>query len=82
MKVRRDEKGLYIANARGDGPYRPGGIIGYDHAYDMSYGGLQEGDNPRAYHVAGAPLLRIKLDGRDIYWAAETLHKQQGRFTW
>ena len=30
MKVRKDDKGLYIKNARGDGPYRPGGIIGYD----------------------------------------------------
>lgn len=72
MKVRQDAKGLYIVNARGSGHYRPGEVPSYAHAYDMSAGGLKEGDNPKATHVVGAPLLRIRTDdGRVLYWADE-----------
>jgi len=38
MKVRQDDKGLYIVNARGSGHYRPGEVPAYAHAYDMSDG--------------------------------------------
>lgn len=73
MKIRQDEKGLYIK-----GPfdlYRPGGVPGYDHVYDMSDGGLTVNDNPKTSYVTGTPLIKIKLaDNRLLYWATEYTH--------
>lgn len=76
MLIREDAKGLYVKNNRGDSDYRPGDVNGYAHAFDMSDGGLKKGDKPKADHVSGSPLLRIRLDdGRVLYWAPETMHK-------
>lgn len=80
MRIHRDEKGLYIRSryfSLGDTDhYRPGGVPGFDHAFDMSEAGLAEGDNPKATHVAGAPLVRIRLeDGRVLHWASESAHR-------
>lgn len=73
MIVRRDEKGIYIKNARGE-PYRPGEIAGFSHVYAMDDGGLKEGDNPKTIHQNQSPLLRIKLDdGRILYWGPEDM---------
>lgn len=76
MKIRKDERGLYIRGrfykaGEPDNPYRPGNVPGYDHVYDMSNGGLKEGDNPKTHHVAGAPLIKITLPDRVLYWAEE-----------
>lgn len=75
MKICKDAKGLYITG-RGLGlerPYRPGNVSGYEVAYDMSDGGLKEGDNPKTRHIPYAPLIKIQLeDGRVLHWATET----------
>lgn len=73
MKIRQDEKGLYIK-----GPYdlyRPGNVPGYDHVYNMSDTGLKAGDNLKTGYVAGTPLIKITLaDGTVLYWATEYQH--------
>lgn len=76
MRIYRDARGLYIRDRMGGtNHYRPGPVIGYAHAYDMSDGGLREGDKPKTHHVAGAELVKIRLDdGRVLYWASEYLH--------
>ncbi len=79
MKIRQDEKGLYIK-----GPfdlYRPGGVPGYDHVYDMSDGGLAVNDNPKTSYVAGTPLIKINLaDNRLLYWATEYTHRLYAKY--
>ena len=73
MKVRQDDKGLYINS--GLWRYRPGEVPGYSHVYYMGEGGLKVGDKPKVSRVTGAPLIRIKTtDGRVIYWADEYEH--------
>lgn len=74
MKIRCDERGLYITSRGGkdypDGHYRPGRVVGYSHVFRMDDGGLKEGSNPKTYHVSGAPLIKITLDdGTVLYWA-------------
>lgn len=80
MRIYRDEKGLYIRSrcfSLGDTDhYRPGEVPGYAHVFDMSSAGLTEGDNPKAAYVAGAPLVRIRLeDGRVLHWENESEHR-------
>ncbi len=78
MKIRKDERGLYITGRDGVDHYRPGAISGYAHAYAMQDGGLVEGDNPKTAHVSGAPLIRIRTaDGKTLYWAATSLHDRE-----
>lgn len=70
MKIYRDERGLFIKDSTGGGHHhRPGPVAGYSHVYDMSDGGLKEGDNPKTSYVSSTPLIRIKLpDGKEVYW--------------
>jgi hypothetical protein len=79
-RIYRDEKGLYIRSwhfSLGDTDhYRPGGVIGFNHAFEMGEAGLAEGDNPKAAHIPGAPLVRIRLeDGWILHWAIESAHR-------
>jgi hypothetical protein len=55
--VREDEHGIYVVT-NGE-KYRPGGIPGYDHAYDMSDMGLKKGDRVWARHRAQSPLALV-----------------------
>jgi hypothetical protein len=65
--IRQDALGLFVI--AGGYKARPGPVRGYDHAYDMSDGGLKAGDRPVARHIAGTPLIRITLaDGRKLVW--------------
>lgn len=65
--IRQDAKGLYVIAGGYTG--RPGGVGGYDHAMRMDDGGLKKGDRVKAAHVAGNPLIRIKLEnGVKLYW--------------
>jgi hypothetical protein len=65
--IHGDVRGLCVI--AGGYKARPGGVTGYDHAYDMSDGGLKIGDRVKARHVSGAPLIRITLaDGRKLHW--------------
>jgi hypothetical protein len=65
--IRMDEKGLFVI--AGGYKARPGAVTGYDHAYDMSAGGLSPGDKVKARHVSQTPLIRITLpDGRKLHW--------------
>jgi len=65
--VRKDAKGLYVR--AGGYVARPGPVSGYSHAYDMSDGGLVEGNRVKARHWAQTPLTKIFLaDGRVLHW--------------
>lgn len=65
--VREDDRGLYIW--LNGGKYRPGGVTGWDHAYDMDDGGLKKGDKVRASVVPESPLTRIRLEShRKLMW--------------
>lgn len=65
-KVRQDTKGLYVKK---DGAKaRPGNVVGYDHAFDMSDGGLVVGDFVKTSHPAG-PITYLTLeDGHRLAW--------------
>lgn len=65
--VRKDDKGLYVI--AGGYVARPGEVAGYAHAYDMSDGGLREGDRVKARHVSQTPLTEITPeDGKKLRW--------------
>lgn len=79
MKIRKDDRGLYIQSRfwsdNPEGHYRPGAVPGYDYAVDMDHGNLNEGDNPKTHHCAGVPLVKITLaNGRVLHWAATYEH--------
>jgi hypothetical protein len=66
-KVRKDSKGIFVV--AGGYVARPGGVIGYDHAFRMDSANLQEGDEVKAIHWAGTPTTKIKLpDGTKLLW--------------
>lgn len=70
MKIRKDEKGLYIKNYFGK--HRPGNFPGYSHAYDTLSGILEEGDDPKVSQMTGMPFLKIRCpDGTYVYWRLE-----------
>lgn len=65
--VREDDEGLYIIS--GGVTARPGAVRGYGHAYRMDDGGLVKGDKVNACHIAGTPMVRLKLpDGTVTRW--------------
>lgn len=65
--VRSDERGLFVR--AGGYVARPGGVRGYDHAYNMSDGGLRTGDHVKAHHIAGSPIVKLRLsDGTVLHW--------------
>ncbi len=66
--VRRDAHGLYLRT--GGYIFRPGPVIGFDHAYDMGDGGLMEGDRVRARHLAGSEIARIRTESGDLHWSS------------
>lgn len=66
--VREDQYGVYIII--NGSKHRPGNVVGYDHAFDMSDGGLRAGQKVKASSVSQSPLCRIKTDGRVLYWAS------------
>lgn len=75
-KVYEDEKGVYITI--NGAKHRPGPIVGYDHAYNMSDSGIKAGDTINARHVAGTTLCKIKLeDDQELHWANEYEHEKQ-----
>lgn len=66
-KIRQDDAGLYVVAGGYIG--RPGNVRGYSHTYDMSDGNLKSGDTVKARHVAGEPLIKLKLDnGQVLRW--------------
>ena len=68
--VRKDGRGLYVIT--GGYKARPGPRLGYDHAFDMSDGGLCEGMKVKARHVSQMPYTRLTLeDGRKLVWMHE-----------
>lgn len=71
--VREDKDGIYINT--GGYRFRPGGVRGYDHAYDMSDGGLTKGDKIKAAHIGGSPLCRIRLIDNTYYWHSDGRYK-------
>ena len=74
--VRQDEQSIYVI--AGGYRARPGNVGGYDHAFDMSDGGLKKGDVVKARHVACSQLTKIRLsDGRMLHWHH---HNDQRRF--
>ena len=65
-RVWRDERGLFV---RVDGYVaRPGKVPGYSYNNDMSDGGLKEGDNIPARHLAGSPLVRVNAPFGTVIW--------------
>lgn len=77
MLIREDSHGLYIRSrwhtaAEPNHPcYRPGTFNGHSHAVDTSAGNLKAGDNPKTYHVSGAPFIKITCDdGTVLYWGS------------
>lgn len=73
--VREDKHGIYIIT-NGE-RYRPGGIPGYDHAFDMCSAGLKPGDKVWARHMAQSPLARITTQTeRTVIWACDYLHSK------
>lgn len=81
MKIRKDDRGLYITGRDGKDHYRPGDINGYSHVHDMSDGGLKAGDNPRTRHVSGAPLIMITLPSGDfVWWASTYMHDEEKKW--
>lgn len=68
-KVHEDEHGVFIRT--GGYLFRPGGVRGYDHAYDMSDGGLKKGDTIKAAHIGGTQMARLRFeDGSKRYWTS------------
>lgn len=66
-RVWKDEHGIYIKT--GGYVFRPGGIRGYDHAYDMDDGGLKEGDTVKAHHMSQTRTAKLVLaDGTFRHW--------------
>lgn len=77
-RVRKDAAGLFV-RTNGD-VFRPGDIGGYAHAYDMSDGGLAEGDEVRVSAISGTPLCRVTRDGMPLLrWGNDYLHEQEAR---
>lgn len=65
--IREDDRGLFVRAGGYRG--RPGGVLGYDHALDMSDGGLKAGDRVKARHISQSPLIKLRLDdGRVLFW--------------
>jgi hypothetical protein len=81
--VREDEHGIYVVT-NGE-KYRPGGIPGYDHAYDMSDMGLKKGDRVWARHKAQTSLALVTapeqgvLAQRTVIWGSDYLHERYVR---
>lgn len=72
--VRMDKHGLFVIT--NGTRFRPGGLNGYDHAYDMSDPGLKIGDKVWARHISQTPLARITtVDDKTVVWGCEYLHK-------
>lgn len=74
-KVKADELGLFVYT--NGTKFRPGGIPGYDHAYEMDDAGLKAGDQVQARHVPQTEMASIKLmDGRTRRWATDYCHER------
>lgn len=66
--VRKDDVGKYMKSM--GQLYRPGGVIGYDHAFDMSGEGVEVGQHMTVHHMRGHPCIKIRLDdGNMRVWA-------------
>lgn len=65
--VWEDDKGIYVR--AGGYIARPGGEPGYDHCYRMDSADLKKKDKVKAHHLAGSPLVKIRLDdGTVLHW--------------
>ena len=75
-KIRSDDRSIYLIT---NGTiYRPGPIIGFDHAYEMGDGDLKEGEKVKARAMSGSQICKIRLDdGRIIHWGSDYSHQYQ-----
>jgi hypothetical protein len=72
-KIKQDEAGLFVKS--GGAKYRPGDIVGWSHAYDMSRGGLNEGDVVNVTPLSGEEICTLtRLDGYKLRWGSEYEH--------
>ena len=71
--VRADAEGIFV---RADGRvFRPGRILGYDHAYEMDAGGLKAGDHVAARHMSGTELVVIRYGkNQERVWGSQYEH--------
>lgn len=71
--IRQDSHGLFVI--AGGYCARPGAVGGYSHAYNMTDGGLKAGDMVRARHIAGTPLIKLKLSPDvQLAWHIDSKH--------
>jgi hypothetical protein len=70
LLVREDADGKFVKSM--GNRYRPGGVIGYDHAFDMSGENVPAGKIMVVHHMRGHPCIKIRLDDGSIrVWSTE-----------